>query len=74
MSKHGKDTKHSRQISRRVNFVRNGEKCKLHNIDWCKGGMQVSDKETNNVGENDLNTRMKYVMVKIFNRQITLVK
>ena len=26
MSKNGKDTKHTRQVTRRVNFVRNGEK------------------------------------------------
>ena len=32
MAKNGKDTKHTRQISRRVNFVRNGENCKMNNI------------------------------------------
>ena len=26
MAKNGKDTKHTRQISRRIDFVRNGEK------------------------------------------------
>ena len=29
MAKNGKDTKHTIQISRRINFVRNGEKCKM---------------------------------------------
>ena len=35
MAKNGKDTKHTRHIARRVNFVRNREKCKMHRIDWC---------------------------------------
>ena len=29
-------TKHTRHISGRVNFVRNGENYKMHNIDWCE--------------------------------------
>ena len=31
----GKDTKHTRHIARIMNLVRNGEKCKIHKIDWC---------------------------------------
>ena len=34
MAKNGKDTKHTRHIARSMHFVRNGEKCKMHNIDW----------------------------------------
>ena len=30
MAKNGKDTKHTRHVSRRMQFVRNGEKCKMH--------------------------------------------
>ena len=41
MDKNGKDTKHTRPIYRRVNFVRNGGKRKIHNIDWCEGGLQL---------------------------------
>ena len=33
MVKNGKDTKHTRNIARRMHFVRNGEKCKMHKID-----------------------------------------
>ena len=33
MAKNGKDTKHTRHIARRMHLVRNGEKCKMHNID-----------------------------------------
>ena len=35
MAKNGKDTKYTRHIARRMHFVRNGEKCKMHKIDWC---------------------------------------
>ena len=37
MSKNGKDIKHTRHIARRMYFVSNGEKCKMHKIDWCEG-------------------------------------
>ena len=33
MAKNGRDTKHTRQIARRMHFVRNGEKCKMHKIE-----------------------------------------
>ena len=50
-----RDTKHTRHIARRINFVRNGEKCKMHKIDWCEGGLQLADIGTKNVSEPDLN-------------------
>ena len=34
MAKNGRDTKHTRHIARRIHFVRNGEKCKTHKIEW----------------------------------------
>ena len=33
MAKNGKYTKHTRHIARRIHFVRNGKKCKMHKID-----------------------------------------
>ena len=39
MANNGKDTKHTRHVARRIHFVRNGEKCKMHKIDWCEGGL-----------------------------------
>ena len=33
IAKNCRDTKHTRHISRRMNFVRNGEKCKMHKIE-----------------------------------------
>ena len=32
IAKNGKDTKHTRNIARRMHFVRNGEKCKIHKL------------------------------------------
>ena len=74
MDKNGKDTKHTGHIYRRVHFVRNGEKCKMHNIYWCEGGLQLSEIVTKNVVDNDLNTIMKYIMMRLENWSRTLVK
>ena len=35
----GKDNNHTMHISRRVYFLSHGENCKMHNIDWCEGGL-----------------------------------
>ena len=61
------DTNHNSHISRRVHFLINGDKCKLHKIDWCDGVLQLANISTKNVGENDLNLRMKYIIVRIEN-------
>ena len=45
----------------------NVEKCKTHKIDLCEGCLKLTDMATNNVGDNDLNTIMKYIMVIIDN-------
>ena len=67
MANNGKDTKHTRHITRIMHFVRNGEKCKMHKIDWCEGGLQLADIGTNNVSEPDLTLRMKYIIVRLEN-------
>ena len=54
IAKTGKGTNHTRNIPRRVNFVRNGENWKMNKIDWCEGGLQLADISTKNVGKNDL--------------------
>ena len=74
MSNNGKDTKQTIQIARRMHLVRNCEKCKMHKIDWCEGGLQLEDIGTKNVGEPDLTPRMKYIMVTLDNIDITLVQ
>ena len=65
--KNGKDTNNIRHISKKLYFVRNGEKCKMHKVDWCEGGLQLADIAAKNVGENYLNPRMKYIMVRLDN-------
>ena len=67
MPKYIKDNKNTNHISRRVNFVRNGKKWKMHNIGWCEGGIQYADIVTNLVLENDLNAKIKYIMVRFDN-------
>ena len=67
MAKNGRDTKHTRHIARRMHVLRNGEKCKMHKIEWCEGGLQFADIGTNNVSEPDLTPRMKYIMVRLEN-------
>ena len=67
IAKNGKDTKHKRRIKRGMYFVRNGENCKMHNIDWCEGGLQLADISTKNIGDNNLNPIMKYIMVRLEN-------
>ena len=63
MANNGKDTKHTRHI----NFVRNGEKCNMHKIDWCEGVLQLADIGTKNASELDLTPRIKYIMVRLDN-------
>ena len=67
MDKNGKDTKHTRHISRRMHFLRNGEKCKMHKIGWCEGGLQLADIDTKNVSGPELTPMMKYLMVRLDN-------
>ena len=74
MDKNGKNTKHTRQIVRRMHFVRNGEKFKMHNIDWCEGGLPLADIGTKNVSEPDITPRMKYIMVRLENWDRTIVQ
>ena len=74
MANIGKDTKHTRQIARIMHLVRNGEKWKMHNIEWCEGGLQLADIATNNFGENILTPEMKYVILRLDNWDRTLVQ
>ena len=65
MANNVKDNNHTWHIYRRVHLVRNGEKCKMPKIDWCEGGMKLSVIATKNIGENELNNRMKYIIVRL---------
>ena len=46
----------------------------MHKIDQCEGGLQLADIATNNVGANDVDTRMKYIILMLENWQITPVQ
>ena len=37
----------------------------MHKILWCEEGLYLADIATKNVGEHDLNPRMKYIMVRL---------
>ena len=65
MAKNGRDTKYTRNIAKRMHFVSNVEKFKMHKIDWCEGGLQLAYVGTKNVSETDLTPRMKYIMVRL---------
>ena len=74
MANNDKDTNNTSHIYRRDNFVRNGKNSKMHNIDWCEGGLQLEDISTKNNGEHYLTPKMKYIMVRLDNRDITVVQ
>ena len=74
MANNGKYTKHTRHIARRIHFVRNGENCKMQQINLCEEGLQLADIATKNLSEPDLTPRMKYIMVRLEKRDITLVQ
>ena len=57
-----------------MHIVTNGEKYKMHKIEWCEGGLQFSDIGTKNVSEPDVTPRMKYIMVRLENWDRTLVQ
>ena len=65
MAKNGKDTKQSIHIARRIRFLRNRDKCKMHKIYWCEGGLELADIGTKNVSEPDLTPMMKYIVVRL---------
>ena len=63
----GKDTKDTRHIVRIMYFLRNGENCNMHKIDWCEGGLKLAEISIKNIGEHDLTPRTKYIMVRLDN-------
>ena len=65
MANTGKDNNNTRHVARRLHFSINGENCKMHNIEWCEGGLQLSYIAADSVGWNGLNPRMKYIMIRL---------
>ena len=62
-AKNGRDTKQKKHISRRMYLVRDGEKWKMHNNDWCEVGLQLSDIATKNIVDTDSTPKVKFIMV-----------
>ena len=67
MFNNGHETNHTSNISIRVHFLINFEKCEMKNIEWCEGGLQYAVIVITHVGKNYLNTRMKYIIVRLNN-------
>ena len=67
MANNDKDNNHTSHISRMVHFLRNGEHFKMYKIDWCEGDLKLVYIVNKNVSENDLNHRIKYIMVRLDN-------
>ena len=67
MANNGNDTNHTRHISRSVHFVINGDKLKLHKIDWCEGGLKLVDISTRNSWENYFSPRINYIIIRLDN-------
>ena len=65
MTNNGKETKHTRNISRRIHLVRHGEELNLNKKVWCEGGLKLADIGTNNFREGELNPILRYVMVRL---------
>ena len=67
MANNVKYTKPTIHLARRMHFVKNGEKFKMHKIYLCEGGLQLADIGIRNVSEPDITQRIKYIMVRIEN-------
>ena len=39
----------------------------MYKLEWCEGGLKWTDIAAKNIGENDLNYRMKYIMLSLDN-------
>ena len=42
VAKNGKYINHTRHIARRLHFVSNVDKYKIHKIEWCEGGLRLA--------------------------------
>ena len=67
MDKNGKDIRHTRHIAKRMHFCKECRKVQDEKIDWCEGGLKLTDIVTKNLSEPDLTPRMKYIMVRLEN-------
>ena len=67
LAKNCSNTKYTGHIYGRLYGLINGKKCKKHNIDWWEGCLHLAYILTKNVGDNYLDTIMKYILVSLDN-------
>ena len=67
MAKNGKETKHTRHISRIIHYLINDEEFNFHKTVWCEGGLKLADIGTKNVREYGFNPRLGYAMIRLGN-------
>ena len=67
MSKNGRDTKHTRHISRIMHIVRNDKERNIHKTVWCEGSLKITYIGTNNVRGYELNSQLGCSMVRLEN-------
>ena len=65
MANNCKNNKHTRHISRIMQFVINDEELNLHNTVWCEIVLKLSGIENRNVMEYELNHIIEYSMVRL---------
>ena len=67
------DTKHTKQVSRRMYFVKYVVEWNVYKTVWCERGLRMADIVTNNVTEDEINTRLVYAMLRHENLKSTCV-
>ena len=67
MAKNGNNTKNTRHISKIFYSVINGEQFNFPKTVWCEGGLKLSDIGKKNVRGDELNPRLGYSMVRLYN-------
>ena len=62
MAKNEKDTKHTRHIARRMHYVRDGQQIGAHDLNYIPADLNLADPGTKNLGADELEPRLKYMM------------
>ena len=63
MAKNREYIKHTRHITTRKHFIRNGENCKMHKVDLWGGGLEWAEIASKSVGDPDLTLIIIYIRV-----------
>ena len=74
MANNGKGKKHTRHISRIINFIINCEDLYMYKTVWCEGCLEISDIGNKGVRENEFIPILGYTMVRLYNLQNTCTR